>query len=81
MCNDIRRDRNTEAIQSALRVLEDFCWEYSLTDIKSGLWEWLKETAQNENAKMGPLFTLYESLETVVAAVFLLYEKKENNPN
>ncbi|SFM83590.1 hypothetical protein SAMN05428949_0975 [Chitinophaga sp. YR627] len=62
-------DTNTPEI-----LIQDFLWQYSLTECKTFLWDWLVAALQDKDTNAGSSILFYESLIHFLEAA---YQKKE----
>ncbi|PSL42850.1 hypothetical protein CLV51_11066 [Chitinophaga niastensis] len=64
-------------IKHPKEVLKNLCWEYEQAEIRVLLWNWLVDTFQNESVNAGGIIGLYENIDKMVEAVFLIFSEKE----
>jgi hypothetical protein len=61
-----------EEIQNPLQVLEEFCWQYSPTEVRMKLKDWYAASLSDDVADTKSIFTTYENVEKLIEAVYLL---------
>ncbi|MGO4294728.1 hypothetical protein [Chitinophaga sp. RAB17] len=69
-------------LSNPLGVIRDFCWQYSLSEIRSSLKEWYAASLSDEAANTMMIFTMYTDVERLISAVHLLNNQtKEKDEN
>jgi hypothetical protein len=61
-----------EEIRNPIKVLEEFCWEYSPTEVRMKLKDWYAASLSDEVANTKSIFTIYENVEKLIEAVYLI---------
>lgn len=63
-----------EEIRNPLQVLEEFCWQYSPTEVRMKLKDWYAASLSDEVADAKSIFTIYENVEKLIEAVYLIQQ-------
>lgn len=64
-------------IKNPIEVLEEFCETYTLPDIREDLQTWLWYALDNEDIKGGHFFQLYQDIEKLIEAAYVILKSKE----
>lgn len=67
---------SAEEIQNPTQVLEEFCWQYSPTEVRMKLKDWYAASLSDEVADTRSIFTTYENVEKLIEAVYLIQLQK-----
>lgn len=65
-----------EKFSNPAKVLENFCCQYSPLEVRLKLKDWYAASLSDEHADTKTIFTIYEDIERVIEAVYLI-----NNQN
>jgi hypothetical protein len=66
-----------EQLENPLSIIETFCWEYPLAEIRMVLWEWFVASTSDENANIRAIVTLYENLDKLIEAIHWITPPKK----
>jgi outer membrane biogenesis lipoprotein LolB len=61
-----------EEISDPSQVLSNFCWQYSPAEVRLKLKDWYAASLADEAADNRAIFTIYESVEKLIEAVYLI---------
>lgn len=61
-----------EEISDPSQVLSNFCWQYSPAEVRVKLKDWYAASLSDEAADNKSIFTIYESVEKLIEAVYLI---------
>ena len=67
-----------DEMSNPMKVLEDFCWEYPLPEVRPLLWEWLSAALNNSEANAGSILNLFESLIKLIEAAHVINSDRNN---
>lgn len=63
-------------IENPIEAIAEFFEAYSLQDVRICLKDWLLDALQAEEASAANHFWLYENIERLVEAVYVLYQQR-----
>jgi hypothetical protein len=61
-----------DELSDPLGVIQDFCWQYSLCEVRNSLKEWYAASLSDEAANCMMIFTIYTDIERLINAVYLI---------
>jgi hypothetical protein len=65
-----------EEITDPYQVISDFCWEYSPAEARLRLKDWYAASLSDEVADSKSIFAIYENVEKLIEAVYLIHLQK-----
>lgn len=65
-------------ISNPATVIEEFCWQYSVSEARLILKEWYAASLSDEAADTRNIFTFYETIEKLIEAIYVMNQKLHN---
>ncbi|MET7000936.1 hypothetical protein [Chitinophaga defluvii] len=66
-----------DQLRNPQQVLEAFCCEYPLAEVRSALWEWFTAALSDEHANMQSIVALYENIDRLIEVIHILNSKNQ----